>query len=197
MKGFTLLELVIASALTVLLAGTTAALMLRGMTSAQRGEQFLQQTFLLERTAEKMGRELRNAVPSAERRFEGLKGDLSFLVSESPVALASVRYHLVPSGKGFSLVRDRQVFPPKGNPSQTSVVLAGVVNFSILYGMISEQGGRRQLVWSERWMIPPVEPAALPELVRVRLESQDPKGRLYSVTREFWIPQGVLKESVA
>lgn len=192
-KGFTLLELMVASALTAVLAGATAVLVSRGLTAAQRTQGAVQQLFLLERTAEKMGRELRNAVPVSDGRFEGTQGTISFLTSEGPTTLTSVRYRFIRSETGNSLVREWQPFPAGDEPLRSATLLTRVVNFSILYGMIKEEGGRRLLQWSEIWSVPPAEPAVLPELVQVRLESQDSKGRPYSVTREFLIPQGVLR----
>ena len=195
MRGFTLLELVIASALTVVMGGAVAVLLIRSITTIQQGEESLQQMFLLERTAEKMGRELRNAVPSADSPWTGTQSEISFLLSAGPTVLTSVHYHLVPSEKGQTLVRDWQPFPATEGSPQTAALLRGVVNFSVLYGMIQKQDGRGLLRWSGVWSIPPTEPAVLPEIVQLRLESQDSKGRRYSVTREFLIPQGVLKES--
>ena len=193
LRGFTLLELIVASALTVLLAGAAAVLLIRGMTAARRTEAALQQMFLLERAAEKLGRELRNSVPVADRHFEGAQGAVSFVVSEGPTALISVRYRLLSSEQGNSLIREWQPFPAGEEPPQTATLLTRVMNFSILYGIIKPQGNKQLLTWSESWSVPPTEPARLPELVQVRLDAQDSKGRPYSVTREFLIPQGVLR----
>ena len=195
MKGFTLLELAVASALTVVLAGATAALLIRGVTAAQRAEAALQQTFLLERAAEKMGRELRNAVPVEERRFVGNPEGVSFVVSEGPTTLTSVRYRLVSSENGASLVKEWQPFPEGRQPPQATTLATRLVNFSVLYGIVQREAGQRRLAWSQAWLVPPTESAALPRLVQVRLESQDSRGRLYSLTREFLIPQGIIKES--
>ena len=194
-KGFTLLELAVASALTVLLAGATAALLIRGLNAVGRTEASVQQLFRLERTAEKMGRELRNAVAAADGRFEGSPGEVSFLLSENPTELTFVRYHLVSSGNGKSLLREWGSFPAGDRPLRSAAVLTRVVNFSILYGMIRQEEGKRLLQWSESWSVPPTEEAVLPELVQVRLESEDSKGRPTSVTREFLIPQGVLRSA--
>ena len=193
-RGLTLLELLIASALAVILAGTTGALLLRGLNAARQGGDFLRQSYLVERAVERLGRELGNAVPSAEGPFTGTEGELAFLMAEGPAKLASVRYHLTPSGDGKVLTREWQPFPPDGNPTQQPL-LGGVVNFSVLYGMISEQDGVRVPVWSKEWK-GSGPPASVPGWVLIRLESRDPRGRSYSVTREFLFPQGVLQESV-
>ena len=192
-RGFTLLELVIASGLAVLLGGTAAALAMRGLTAARREEAALQQMFLLERTAERMGRELRNAVPAAGGRFEGAGREISFVLSEGPVSLASVRYHLVLSERGQSLIREWRPFPSENDQEpQAATLLTRVVNFSVLYGIIQQVDSRRLLKWSEVWSVPAPEPGVLPELVQVRLESEDSQGKPHSVTREFLIPQGEL-----
>lgn len=192
-RGFTLLELVVASALTVLLGGAAAVLAIRGLTAARREEAALGQMFLLEKAAERLGRDLRNAVPAADGRFEGMRQELSFVLSEGPVSLASVRYRLVPSKSGISLIREWRPFPAEGPEPQAATLLTRVVNFSVLYGIIQPVDSRRLLKWSEVWSVPVPEPAALPGVVQVRLESEDSQGRPYSVTREFLIPQGVLR----
>lgn len=192
-KGFTLLELIIASALAVLTASAASVLLIRGLTAARRTEAGLQEMFLLERAAERIGRELRGAVPSAEKHFSGMPGEISFLVSEGPTTLASVRYHLIPSGEGKSLIREWQAFPAGEQPPQAAALLKRVVDFSVLYGIIKKEEGRQRLTWSDAWSIPLEGPSELPELVQVRLESRTSKGESYSVTREFLIPQGVLR----
>ena len=198
MKGFTLLELVIASALAVVMAAAGATVLVRGLGASRRAEAGLDQLLQLERTAERLGSELRNAVPLADLRFTGSSREISFISASGPKELARIRYRLAPAAAGGeALVREEQPVIPGAPPPRTATLIKQVVIFSLVYGIIQKVGGRPSLTWVERWDNPSTEPASLPELVRVQLETQDLRGRPYSITREILIPQGVLKESAA
>lgn len=197
MKGFTLLELVVASVLAALMGVAGATVLVRGLGASRRAEVALQELFLLEKTAERLGGELRNAVALADTRFSGSEADLSFVSASGPKKLMQIRYRLVPAAAGQALLRETQPMVPDAPPVLSAVLLKQVVTFSVVYGMIEEVNGRPALKWAGRWDNPTTEPASLPELVRVRLETRDLRGRPYSVTREFLIPHGVLKESAA
>ncbi len=197
MRGFTLLELVVASLLAAILAAATAAVMMRGFAASRQADGSLQQLRQLERAADRLADDLHNAVALADQRPQGSPQELQFSVSAGPTDLVWVHYRLSPAGRGSALVREWQPMIPDAPPAQSATLIPEGVDFSVVYGMISTMNGRPSLTWSERWENPLEEPAALPRIVRVRLQSSDPKGRMHSITRELLIPQGVLKEQRA
>ena len=192
--GFTLLELAIAAGLAALMLTASTVLLVRGLVAAQSMEGRLKTTFALEKSMEGLGRELRNAVALNDPRFSGKADDLSFSVADGPTRLTQIRYKFVPSDSAGSLVRDVQVFPLSSDePVQSKTLVKQVVHFSLVYAMIKEEGGKSSLQWVPTWEDKPPQQAGLPKLVKVQLIALDSRGRPCSVTREFLIPHGVLR----
>ena len=192
-SGFTLLELVVASALAALVLSASTALLIRGLTASQRMEGRLQALFALEKATEVLGEELHNAVALSDLRFTGSHEGLSFATAVGPIRLTQVSYKLAPSGSTQWLVRESQPFPSGDQPAETKTLVKQVVHFSVVYAMIKEVEGKSSLQWVESWDEQPSQQAALPRIVKVELEALDSKGRACSVTREFMIPHGILR----
>ena len=191
--GFTLLELVVAAALAALMLSASATLLVRGLTASERMQGRLQALFALEKATETLGHELRNAVALEDLRFTGDKKDLDFATQEGPTRLTKVHYRLAAGDSSQGLIRESQPFPSDDRSLQSKTLATRVVNFAVVYGMIKEVDGKLSVQWVETWNEKPPQPAALPKIVKVELQVLDSKGRPCSVTREFLIPQGVLR----
>lgn len=191
--GFTLLELTVAVALSGMILASVVVLAGRGMTAWQRADGMLQQMFRTEKGLNQMGEELRNAEALAERPFEGGMDRLSFAFSEDMGRLSEVTYRLKPREGGQSLIREKRNLPiQEGDPVEVKTVLDGVTSFSIGYGALQESDGRRGLQWKGEWDSSAEGLSGVPKLIRVDLQSRDPRGGLTSATRTLWVPQGVL-----
>ena len=191
--GFTLLELVVASALAALILTASTVLLIRGLTASQRMEGRLQALFALEKATEVLGLELRNAVALSDLRFTGSHQGLSFATAVGSTRLTQVSYKLVPSGSTQWLVQESQPFPSGDQSVQTKTLVKQVVHFSVVYAMIKEVEGKSSLQWVETWDDLASQQATLPKIVKVELEVLDSRGRSCSVTREFMIPHGILR----
>ena len=192
--GFTLLELTVAVALSGMILASVVVLVGRGMTAWQRADGMLQQMFRTEKGLNQMGEELRNAEALAERPFEGGMDRLSFALSEGSDRLSEVTYRLEPGRDGQSLIREKRNLPAQeGDPVEVKMVLDGVTSFSIGYGTLQESEGHRGFQWSGKWDSSAEGLSVVPKLIRVDLQSRDPRGGLTSATRHLWVPQGVLR----
>lgn len=190
--GFTLLELTVAVALTGILLAAVVALAGRGMTAWQRADGMLQQMFRTEKGLNQMGEELRNAEALAENPFEGRSNRLTFALSEELDRLSEVTYRLEPGRGGPSLVREKRGLPIReGEPVELKRVVPGVTSFSIGYGALRGSQEHRELQWRENWDSSVEGFSGVPKLIRVDLQSRDPRGGLTSATRYFWVPDGV------
>ena len=192
-SGFTLLELAISASLAAIMLTASTTILVRGLVASQRMEARLQTTFALEKSMEGLGRELRNAVASNDLRFTGKGDELTFATAEGPTRLDRIHYKLVASDSAKSLVRESQPFPSGEQPVQGKTLVKQIVRFSVVYAMITELDGKPSVQWIQAWEEKPPQQAGLPRLVKVQLESLDSKGRPCSVTREFLIPHGVLR----
>ncbi len=184
-QGFTLLELMIASALIAVVGLAVVTVFGRGFTAWRRSDARLQELFAVEKGFRTLGKELRNAVVLADGPFEGSKGEMKFFVSEDPVHLARVRYRVLPEG---TLVRESQPFPSgKDAPFQPKNLISKVAAFSIEYGFPKKtDDGRTLIAWQEAWAV--TQQAQLPTIVRVHIAAEDSQGKISIYNREFWIP---------
>ncbi len=195
-QGFTLLELMVAAALSVILVVAVAALLGRGLTVWRRTDVELQQLFLVEKGLNMLGRELRNGVALADQAFEGTETGVTFTTAEEPTRLSLVRYTLVSQGGRQALVRQWEPFPNPEAVVQTKTLIPQVKSFSLTYGILEKVEGQEQFRWSTDWQKSPNPPQQLPELLRVQCEIENPPyGRPLRVIREFRIPHGVLRSS--
>ena len=192
-SGFTLLELAISASLAAIMLTASTTLLVRGLIASQRMEARLQTIFALEKSMEGLGRELRNAVALNDLRFTGKGDELTFATAEGPTRLDRIHYKLVASDSAKSLIRESQPFPSGEQPVQGKTLVKQLVRFSVVYAMIKEVEGKPSLQWVQVWEEKPPQQAGLPRVVKVQLESLDSKGRPCSVTREFLIPHGVLR----
>ncbi len=186
-KGFTLLELVVATSLAVVI-GVAAVLVLgRGLTAWQRADGRLQIFFVVERGLNRMAEELRNAVVLADSPFVGEAGQMVFLKSEGATGLRQVRYALQGVGEDSVLIREGLAFPETEEEEVVTQRLVGRVSrFSMTYAYQGEAPG--ELLYLDTWQ----PDDALPKFLRVRLAAEDAEGRAHDVTRDFWLPHGVL-----
>ncbi len=192
LSGFTLLELVLAAGMVALVSTAAVVFLGRGLTAWQRGDGRLQQLFEVEKGLEGLGEDLRNSLSLASRPFDGTASALGFARAEDATDLEWVSYQLAGGAGGQTLIRERASFPEEaGEVPQRKSVLHGLVGFSVEYGALEEAGGQRTLQWVGSWS-GSGQPAQVPRLIRVMVRVDDPKGGIHSVTREFWIPHGVL-----
>lgn len=195
--GFTLLELAVATALIALMAAAVATLAGRGLTVWRKAEGELSQRFVVERSFQRLGEELRNSVALLESPFEGGNEQVSFATQTDPTHLAWVRYLKVDQGSTSALVRQSQPFPPdsKASPA-TKTVVQGVKSFRLEYGAVTEAGGKKTVTWTEIWQVPENEKAGkVPNLIRARIEAEDSRGEVREGVRLFWIPHGEFPSS--
>lgn len=192
--GFTLLELVVAAALTALMSAAVVALVGRGLTAWQRADARLQQMFRAQKAFQQLAEDLRAAVPVTGRPFLGEESRLGFLRAESAHQLSRVGYRLEEGAGGKILIRERDLYPEKeGRDPETRVLLDRVRRMVLAYPVLEEDGGQKQLAWQPAWH-KPKGPESVPELVRVTMELDDSRGGKLSWTGEVWVPQGSLGE---
>ncbi len=191
--GFTLLELMVATTLVVILGGASVLLLSRGLAAWQRADVDLQELRVMEKAFNLLGQELHNGVVLTGRPFEGKKDELFFAVVEEPTRLSQVHYRLVSKDGSQVFVREWQPFPSKEAAIQTKTLVSQVSTFSVSYGALKQAEGRPLITWTETWD-PLKQPQELPKLIRVKLETKDPRERIHSATRQFWIPHGVIRE---
>jgi len=191
-KGFTLLELVVAAALSGILLITVAVLLGRGFTVWQRTDARLQQLFLTEKGLDMLGQELRNGVVLADLPFEGLPEQLFFTSVSDPTHLLQLRYKIESVHGTETLVRESQPYPAAESPLQVKPIIPRVKVFSLKYGVLQEANGQQSVRWLDTWKPTSAQMLQLPKLLQVRIETADSQGKIDSVIREFRIPQGVL-----
>lgn len=189
-RGLTLLELLVAAALAVGIITAVAVLSGRGLVAFSRTQGRLKQLFLMEKGLNQMGRELRNgvAVGFQERPFVGTKEQLDFFTSLDPTHLVKVTYRLRAQGQRQALVRESQPVESTGEAEvKRQTLIPGVTGFAAQCGAADSEEGTT-IQWIESWN----QSEHLPQLLRVQIQTQDPQGGIYSMSREFLIPQGVL-----
>ncbi len=191
-KGFTLLELAVASSLGAILLTAVVVLGVRGMTAWRSVGGRLEVLFRLEKGFSRMAEELRNAAAPVGLLFHGVKDEIAFAVAEEPTRLTEVWYRVVTDASGRpAWVRQWRPFPdPSSREPEMETLVAGVTRFSLQYGVVAGADGKRVLRWVESWDDLDHELKAVPKIVRVRLEGTDARGRVFGVTRDLWIPQG-------
>lgn len=191
-RGFTLIELTVAAALVAIMGSAVVALVGRGLTAGQRADGRLHQLFRAEKAFQQMAEDLRGALPVAEEPFLGEEGRMGFVRAESPQQLAQIGYRLEPGEAGRVLIRDRESYPSSEEQAPDSkVVLDHLRLFSLAYPALEEAGGQKQIAWQPVWTDSD-ESENVPEMVRVTVEIDDPKGGTVSLTREVRIPHGAL-----
>lgn len=196
--GWTLLELTVAVALLGLILAAVVVLTGRGMTAWQRADGMLHQRYQVEKGLMEIEEELRNAESLPERPFEGAKDRLSFAVVQGPVSLSEVAYLLHSDDGRKTLTREWRDLPAEEtHPVQIKKVVSEVTAFSIQYATSQEVEGHGFLHWVEDWDTSRPGFNGLPQLVRIHLESRDRRGSLYSVTRDVWIPHGIIPAAAA
>ena len=190
LSGFTLLELTVAAALLVVLGGAVTILFGRGLTAWQRADGRLEQIFVIEKGLERFGRELRNAIVIADLPWAASKDAVTFSTAESPTEIGIVSYRVVASTTGTpELIREWQAYP-KDQETVKTTIASNVSNFSLEYASIDEKDGQKRIAWLSTWDMSK-QLNHTPKLVRIRMETTDPKGRAYGMTRQLWIPSGV------
>jgi len=179
--------MVVATSLAVVI-GIAAMLVLgRGLTAWQRADGRLQIFFVVERGLNRMAEELHNAIVLADSPFVGEAGQMVFLKSEGATGLRQVRYALESSGEGSVLVREESAFPEtEEEAAVTQAVVSRVSHFSVTYAYQDEAPG--EMLHLNTWQ----PDDALPKFLRVKLTAEDAEGRTHDVTRDFWLPHGVL-----
>lgn len=193
--GFSLLELVVATTLLVILGGAVSVLLVRGLGVWQRSDASLQQLFLMEKGLATLSQELRNAVVLTEEPFEGSKEELSFTLAEDSTRLSQVRYHLLAQGQTKALVREEQTFPSSDAQPITKTLIPHVTSFSIAYASVQQVGGQKVIQWLDEWPVAPEPPPKLPQIIEIKIEARDNRGKSYTRSQWVWIPQGSLEVS--
>lgn len=193
-EGFSLLELVVATTLLVILGGAVSVLLVRGLGVWQRSDASLRQLFLMEKGLADFSEELRNAIVLMEKPFEGLKEEMSFTLVEDSTRLSQVRYHLLAQGQTKALVREEQSYPPSDAQPITITLIPNVTSFSIAYASVQQVGGQKVVQWLDEWPVAPEAPK-LPQLIEVKIEAQDNRGKSYTRSQWVWVPQGSLEVS--
>ena len=190
--GFTLIELVVAAALTALMSTAVVALVGRGLTAWQRADIRLQQMFRAQKAFQQLAEDLRAAVPVAGQPFLGEESRLAFLRAESEHQLARIGYRVEETTGEKILIRERELYPKReGQDPETRVLLDHVRRVALAYPVLEEDGGQKRLAWQPAWTEPKGS-EVVPELVRVTMELDDSKGGKLSWTGEVWVPQGSL-----
>lgn len=188
----TLIELAVASLLGALVGLAAVVLLARGMTGWRRTDAQLQQLFAVERGLEMLGRDLRNAVASADRPFEGTATGLHFAAAEGESRLMEVGYRLEGEPEELSLIRQWRPFEEKEEPFLQKTLFTRVQNFSLEYAVLPPEGeGRGSFRWSPQWKSAPGG-GSLPQMIRLQCRVQGPQAAPALIVREFWIPQGVI-----
>lgn len=194
-RGFTLLELVVASALVAVMGMAVVALAGRGLTVWQRTDAQLQQTLQMEKALQQLAGDLRNAVAISDQAFVGDTAGLVFFRDEEAGRLVRLNYRLEESGGERILLREEQSYPAAENKAgETKTALDRVRVFSLEYASLEERDGQKALIWVPAWSASQ-QTTAVPELVRITVGCNDPKGGVLSLTREVWIPHGTLTAS--
>ncbi len=193
-NGLTLLELVVAAAIGVSVLIPAAAVGIRGLTAWQRADGRLQQLFRIERELNMLGEDLRNAVAPTDLPFAGSSKGLFFVTAADPSRLLELRCRLQPQTDGTqALVRESRAFPAEEDkPFLVKTLLPRVRSFSIQYGVRVEEEERPTARWSDSWRPPSDQMNSVPMLLQIRMDVQDPHGRMESVVWEYRIPSGVL-----
>ncbi len=215
-RGFTLLELLVAAALAAVVLSAVAVLLGRGLRAWTEANARLERLFGIEKGLNRFGEELRNGLflGSADPPFVGEKDRIQFFVAQGPDRLVKVTYR-VSTGEGRSAwVREAEPFPisfsaaeaanSRGIPPQAGFpipeetdskippqkVIAQVSDLSFRYGYLKEKAGTPMLRWEESWETARLK--QLPRLVQIRVETKDRRFGIQTVTREWWVPHGIL-----
>ncbi|MBI3333321.1 MAG: hypothetical protein HYZ93_04445 [Candidatus Omnitrophica bacterium] len=201
-----------ATALLMIMGGAVATVLGRGLKAWQKADGRLQRLFVVEKSLNRMGEDLRNGLSLADRPFEGLGAELLFVTAQGPTRLAQVGYALQSGGGRQTLVRTWQPFPsvpaqqpaaaapgrvaapPLAPAAQAQTMVPGVKAFSIEYGYLqpADAGTGSSVNWAQTWDSEH-QPLEIPRLVRIRIEVETPQGEADSSTREFLIPHGAFR----
>lgn len=178
--------------MTAIMVSAVVVLVGRGLTAWQRADGRLQELFRAEKAFQRLAEDLRNSVAVADSPFLGEGGELGFVRVESAQQLALIGYRVEERAGTKLLIRERREYPPsEDRPPEVSVLLDPLRAFSLAYPVLREGEAPRELEWQSNW--PNAEGSKnVPEMVRVRVEFDDPKGGARSWTRVVWVPQGSL-----
>lgn len=191
-KGLTLLELTVTAAMAAIMVAAVVVLVGRGLTAWTRADARLQQLFQMQKALAQVEQDLRQSVALAEPLFVGESSRLVFFRSEGPTQLVQLEYRLEEESAGKTLLRERREFPlSEEEEPESRRSLERVRAFSLEYAALQESGGEPELDWLPAWSVSE-QSSAVPELVRITVECDDPKGGRLSLNREVWVPHGTL-----
>ncbi len=188
MRGFTLVEVLVATTIGVLVVGSAGLVFGRSVVAWRTANVRLDQMFETEEALEKIGSDLRNSIGAG--LFAGEPDRITCVTADGPLSLKRIGYALTTTENGSSLVRSERDFS-ESEPKSEKVLLSGVRAFSVSYGYRGER--LSEIVWFPHWE----QENEVPAVIRVDLELETPRAGVQTLRDEFWIPQGVLMEAPA
>ena len=181
-RGFTLLELLLALTFFSVVMIVVSSVFSTGILAWKRGEGesgFYQELRL---TLDRMGIEIRNALPYETTPFEGKKEKVSFAEvhsTRSPVSLewVQVSYEVKKNAESMSLVR--RVAPLLKGEDREAVLLSGLSDIHFSYPFFEENG---KWGWKEEW--DPGETKRIPPFFKMELSrgSDERWEKLFSIS---------------
>ncbi|MBI3615875.1 MAG: hypothetical protein HY211_05090 [Candidatus Omnitrophica bacterium] len=186
-----------AAALVVILSVALTTVLGRGFKAWQKAQRRLERLFVIEKAFNRIGQDLRNGVALADRPFEGLNSELTFATGEGATRLAQIHYVIQFQGQTQALVRQRIPFPLEEQGAvEARTIASGVKDFFVEYGYPAATGdahAQAVVKWAPTWNSAK-QPLEVPKLVRVRIEMATPSEGVYSVTRQFLVSHGAMRQ---
>lgn len=190
-RGFTLVELLVSLSIFAVAAAALASAFSSGLTVWRRARRETSLRQAARATLERVGRDLRNALPVPGAAFEGSDGAMTFYFYRPAPPLSSVdrsgiyRVTYRPAEGAWERVESpvRPAEPVEEFPDPSP--LPGSAHFSYAYAP-SELDGALQ--WRSRWA--PKE--GLPAAVRVDLRLKDEEGHEIPFQKTIELPLGTL-----
>ncbi len=178
-SGFTLIELMLAGALSSLVIGSLYAIALTGFRTWCRTQDQIHVTRRMVQCLERMGGQMRNAVFIPEIPWETKPQRLTFVTVEEGTVPVQVSYERLSRGE---FIETSKILPHGENRNHQW--LTGVTSFHISYGFFSEDG--KNVRWKPEWD----DDKHLPCLVQVTLSVGSPSRTPLFLEKVVRISQG-------
>ena len=190
-SGFTLVELVISSAIIALVAITVYAVLAGGIKVWKKAALIQNKGFALRLTVEKMSSELRNTFKFSTIPFEGTEESIAFsaLIDNQ---VGRISYFL---NEDNILCRQAQAYPEvfkKGENGRRDLLIPEITELKFSYCYLDNASGEYK--WKDKWV--KEEQDTIPQAVKIELKFKNKTGQGEKFTKTVFIPIGTGEQKI-
>lgn len=191
--GFTLLELVVASAIAVVLFVGVAAVVGGGFRAWRKAEEMAEVAREGTRILRVLEDQLKRAIASETFRFEGMATGLQFVMAEAdgPVQVRWTTQPSVPTGQGTITCTLQPLVPDPSAPEAPPArpwQFSWIDHLALAFPVAAQ--GAAGFMWEPTWSATNAD--HVPQAVRVILRLKGARGAVVALERIVTLPHGVV-----